>query len=508
MQYQPITFTVSSGAICFGPLHDIDRASTIPIQRPAENPKPKLGGTVASCEIEHNIAAQNGAWTAYPLLRTKWAKNPAAWFVAHEQVSPLPEIHKLLRVAGSPYEYEHGHATNCDATRSECVLLINRYDWDDIPPGNPVADEDIGFEPDTLGVVDYQHAATQVQAWAANGDSADRNPSQHGVWLHCPDAEYKWARLGMNQDYTHARSLLIFNIYTVFFDTWLPGQTQPLRNYETSLERFHRHLREGHDFSGISTLREWWDPVQELNMLFPSQPPQHADLLGPYEKRDHILLPSELKALLADVPRESEDDYRKRGLSEESIQQELRRKEPAIMAKDFEEDICEVMNQIMLSYLEHFVLPLRSSTSASSLGTDLFPNHSIEGAKSVDGLMMAWFLDGVTSAADPTIIGTRIRSFLQRRTSNTEPFLLGQHSILCLAQVITAMVREIFEFADGNAIGREKPEERKPGERPLITPREIRMQVYYGGFLSSLQYSAFFWYGADPERPEFRRYER
>jgi len=70
------------------------------------------------------------------------------------------------------------------------------------------------------------------------------------------------------------------------------------------------------------------------------------------------------------------------------------------------------------------------------------------------------------------------------------------------------MVREIFEFADGNAIGREKPEERKPGERPLITPQEIRMQVYYGDFLSSLQYSAFFWYGADPERPEFRRYER
>ena len=69
-------------------------------------------------------------------------------------------------------------------------------------------------------------------------------------------------------------------------------------------------------------------------------------------------------------------------------------------------------------------------------------------------------------------------------------------------------MRDRLEFADGEAIGRGNPEERKPGERPLIIPSWIRWQIYSDDLLSKLQYSAFFWYGTDPERPQFRRYDR
>ena len=39
------------------------------------------------------------------------------------------EIDKILRVSGSPYEYDSGSQVNNENTAAEAVLVIGRYDW-------------------------------------------------------------------------------------------------------------------------------------------------------------------------------------------------------------------------------------------------------------------------------------------------------------------------------------------------------------------------------------------
>jgi len=207
-----LTFEVSSGAICFGPLQDIERAAQISIQPPSSPPL-RSGGTIYYHDLEHNVQAENGSWHAYRLFHTEKPDIAVAWFAAHELVDPLVELRKLVRVAGSPYEYEHGHKFNCDATRAERVVVVNRYDWDR-PREDEFATLDIqdildeegdDFMPNrnTVGLVDYAQAAAQVRTWSRSS-SSQRSATRHGVWMHLPWPEYMFVRLGINDQFTHA----------------------------------------------------------------------------------------------------------------------------------------------------------------------------------------------------------------------------------------------------------------------------------------------------------------
>ncbi|KAJ4314186.1 hypothetical protein N0V84_009022 [Fusarium piperis] len=187
-------------------------------------------GTVIAHQFEHNVPAQNGTWNVYK-LRDVDSPRVDGWFAAHQDVDPLPELTKILRVAGSPYE-ETENTFNNDSTRAEKVLLVNRYDWGYYVGGNEVEevedDEDLLAASNTVGLVDYEHGNDFVQIWARQ-KPRERRPSENGVWMYIPDAEYMWGRFGFDDHYTEARSFLYFTQRTDFSKTAFPGQTQPLR---------------------------------------------------------------------------------------------------------------------------------------------------------------------------------------------------------------------------------------------------------------------------------------
>ncbi|CEJ82591.1 hypothetical protein VHEMI02646 [[Torrubiella] hemipterigena] len=231
-------------------------------------PQPFLDGTVRRHQITHNLPARNGTWRTYPLSQTEPPYAISAWFVAHETVDPITEITKVLRVAGSPYEYDCGSRDNNAVTREECVLLVNRYDWkksernetDTLPSwlqSSDPADKNFGTvtDLDTIGVIDYTNAMEAARSWSEYLPN-QRLPSPNGLWMDISNAEYIWARAGFDDRYSEARSLLCFTQWTSFFKTSLPGHTEPLRMEETDFERYQRGVHEGRDYSGLAWLRE------------------------------------------------------------------------------------------------------------------------------------------------------------------------------------------------------------------------------------------------------------
>lgn len=121
-------FKVSSGSLCFGGLHNLHTGASVPVQEfPTSSPLAE-GGTVVVQNLEYNVAALNGTWLAYKLIDMK-ANKTAGYFICHDSVDPEPEIDEILRVSGSPYEADSGSHKNDDNTRSNRILVINRYDW-------------------------------------------------------------------------------------------------------------------------------------------------------------------------------------------------------------------------------------------------------------------------------------------------------------------------------------------------------------------------------------------
>jgi hypothetical protein len=78
------TFEVTSGALCFGSLHDILKGAAAPIQV-APSPRPRAGGTIKYQPMEHNVAAKSGAWNVYTLLDVN-TSSVEGWFATHVDV--------------------------------------------------------------------------------------------------------------------------------------------------------------------------------------------------------------------------------------------------------------------------------------------------------------------------------------------------------------------------------------------------------------------------------------
>lgn len=515
------TFDVTSGALCFGSLHDILQGAAAAIQI-APSPRPRRGGTVMFQPMVHNVGAKTGTWNAYTLLDVN-TSSVQGWFAAHVEVDPVKEVAKILCVAGSPYEYEHGSTMNTDKTKEEGVFVINRYDWgmvrekDEFPNEAQEGEADILANGNSLGLVDYSHATSYVQEWTQRKPS-QRGASPNGMWMYIPYAEYMFGRFGFDEEYTQARSFLFFTARTNFFSTKFPGQENPLRKYETELERFQRGLREGKDYSGIEDIRKLYDylPLEDENVIhiFPIPPPD-LEQLGPYPISEHVLKAEDIEALR--VYRTPKADYEMKlrqarpPLPEDMVQLILAGYDSKIaeFPDEWKDPTYDLLNELVLSYLEHFILavfPLHGSMS--TIGAAMFPkNGHIRRFQDlhIDTDLYSLFtksLEMPVPGFDAAAVGSRIRDFLSQRAGeiNALPDVLDPEMVIQgITRVVAYLVSQILKLSNNTALASEQPDRSKPAEGGYIVPSNIRMAVYYDPNLGPLiRYSAVYWSGRVP----------
>ncbi|KAF5622325.1 hypothetical protein F52700_10588 [Fusarium sp. NRRL 52700] len=392
------TFSVVSGELCFGSLHNIWFGSSAPSQGlPVAPPQPE--GTVIAHSINYNVAAQKGTWKVFKLVAPE-TSHAVAWFVAHEDVDPRQEVDKILRISGSPYEPDHGSTMNNDATSQAGVFVINRYDWtyydtrcfDEIGQGQE-EDDDTLANANSLGLVDRSVAQELVQRWQGQRPSR-RDSAEHGIWLYIPDGEYMFGRFGFDGAHTAARSFLFFSANTEFTKTSFSGNPGVLREYITPQEKFDRQLREGVDFSGM-------DKVQHLVSSQLASPPPASELLGPYNPSDYILREQDIEALRS---------YHERHATHNGVE---------FSVDPWKQPLFDLVNEIALSYLEHFVLPHLGGENVAEMAKTLFPEYERDSQPiSLDVASYRHFTQPDQSLIpdfDMSHVSVRLREFLQSR---------------------------------------------------------------------------------------------
>ncbi len=160
------TISVSSGCLCFGSLQNIWDGASMPVQS-FPTARPRASGTVKTQPIEFNIAALNGTWNAFELIDLS-TNGVCAWFLAHSEVDP--EIDRILRVSGSPYEPGSGSIFNDHKTAAKGVFVINHYDWGGFSKKQSTEETVQVQEPDpgqfaAAGIVDLKAAKPLVLRW-------------------------------------------------------------------------------------------------------------------------------------------------------------------------------------------------------------------------------------------------------------------------------------------------------------------------------------------------------
>lgn len=472
------TISVTSGHLCFGALNNIwNGASTLPVQG---LPKVRFqrSGTVKVHRIEYNVAARNGTWNAFQLIDLD-SKKAVAWFLAHSGVDPKKEIDKILRVSGSPYEYDSGSSMNNDKTEAEGVFLINRYDWgyydkrsaDGIGKDMEEGESDRLANGNSLGVVDIAEAKSMVSRWKEQRPS-QREWSKGGAWLYCPGGEYMFGRFGFDDDHIAARSFLFFSTNTYFTRTAFAGLDQSLRKEETDEERFERRLREGYDFSGVEELRELSKPQEDPSIMsFYPPPPPLGECLGPYDLSDHVLRAQDIDALR---------DYRD-GLTPYRLIGEF--------VEPWVEPLYDLTNEMLLSYLQRTIVPRMANRSLSDAVEALFPPGSRSGGESADAYYYPSFLRSDKEPIpnfDVAFVSGRIKSFLTRFEDDSVRF--DDQCIAGITRVAARLLAEVLECANKRSldVGRTK-----------ILPCDVRLYTYPDEGFRCLQFSRVFWEGRD-----------
>ncbi|GJN78367.1 hypothetical protein PLIIFM63780_001861 [Purpureocillium lilacinum] len=484
------TFQVVSGALCFGSLSEILKGSHATIQV-APTPRPQGSGTILRQPLQYNVAARNGSWNKFALLNVE-SSNVEGWFAAHSDVDPLRELVNILRVSGSPYEYDAGDKWNNDRTRAERVLVINRYDWgmshdDDITRAEVQEDGGVFANTNSIGLVDYTHGSNYVQRWIQQAPGR-RGASAHGVWMYIPEGEYMFGRFGFDDDYKEARSFLFFAQRTDFYTTKFPGQPGPLRKWERVLDRLQHGLRAGEDHSGVKRLRGMYAPAGVDEYIFDAA---DAEILLAYRPE----LTNELLELITG--------------RQFSPLAPLARK-PALIVDPWRPEVVTLLHEITLSFLEHCVLPHRAHSAASTAhaGPAIFPEHNKtsphhnEKGLTFDGILLSVFAgtwpQQITGLKlEP--IGGRIRAFLNRRSGNI-PVEFDDECLMGLARVAAHIFTSALDAADIMTLDNESlMMETRGAEDVYILPYYVRLALYYDEvLLDNVQYSAFYWLGAEP----------
>lgn len=491
-------FSVTSGGLCFGGLHNIWQGASVPVQGFPEV-RPNRDGTVQVHRLEFNVPAQNGTWTAFHLVDTR-TDRVCGWFICHHDVDEDQEIDKILRVSGSPYEHDSGSSMNNDETDAQGVLVINSYDWgwyqkqfmDEIGEGVEDGEGGILGNLHPAGLVDYAQANNQVQEWKKQRLS-ERNPSKAGVWMYIPRGEYMFGRFGFDDEHTAARSFLFFCTDTEFTHTTFAGLQQPLRKEETDEERFERRLRDGFDFSGIARLREISSPPSDPTLnQWPRYipPPPESECLGPYDKGEHILRAQDLDSLrLWRKPPHPElvEILRRLGTDFDTYQRD---RKIATFVEPWKEPVYNLLNELALSYLERFVIPCTSHVTFEAVAEALFPTHVDSEQKELDFHLYSYFTQQPAEPIpnfDVDFVGARIRDFLRSRARD-RPAALDE-LIAGTCRAVAFLVSEVLELSSQFALG---------SWRSGITPHDIRWCVYSDPEIRRvLMYSTVFWKGRE-----------
>lgn len=514
-------FTVSSGAICFGPLRDVLRASRTPIQTPPEPPaKPVPDGIPfikQQQQMEHNVPAQNGTWTALPLVTMLKPHRTTAWFVAHSDVDPATEIDKILRVAGSPFEDDFGVRYNRAESRAANLWLVNQEDWDDIPRGE--ADEfprltanseyvkqegDAHANRGCIALTDYAHGEELAQGWRGV-NSHRRQQSEHGLWLHTPGANRPHVRIGFDDNYQRARSLLFFSQGTNFYGvSRATVPFQRLRTRESPQEEYRRKLSQGEDYSGLDWLystapdRNYVPPNE--NITVKPSPPLETHLCGPYPRDLYLFSPEDLEAIRASVPPVAPlGKFWGMALHITVPVEHDPPLEQAIFAEEFADTIYELINELILSYIECVAPTIRRARSAAALGQALFPRpedttNRGEFVPYDTRSYLSRYEGQATELVDTLVVEDKLHAFVRQHAG---PGWIDPNapeiSLLGLVNVCVYMVEQMIDRACPLAIGRKA--DVPTTEDCLITPHNIRESVYNNreGLIEMTKRSVVFW---------------
>ncbi|KUJ11146.1 uncharacterized protein LY89DRAFT_710302 [Mollisia scopiformis] len=426
-------FNVTSGCLCYGDIHNVWHGTSSPICKFPTSVEQHAGGTVTAQIISFNTLVEKGT------------DRLCAWFASHVDVDPEVEIDKILNVSGSPYERDSGSRLNDKKTAKESVLVINRYDWGYYDKRGK---EELGID-DTAetdwatwvfgegaALVDFESAKTEVLRWNEK-KRQERDNSPNGVWMFIPGGEYMFGRFGFDEDRSGARSFLFFTTYTNFCSTSFVGTDRALRVEETDEEWFQRCLRKEGYFEGLVELKQqisWFNGPLHL--------PAESEYLGPYDSRECILTSTDIDAI---------------------------RIRPGVKAHEFadplKEDCLTCLNEMIMSYLEHFIAPASSHNTV------------------VAACCLIPYSDPIPGFNDRAV-GSKIKSFLIPRCED-KSLVRDEKFIAGICACIAYLLSEVLELANNHA-----------GRRSKLIPVDIRLAVFMDTKLRDLfKYSRFFWKG-------------
>jgi hypothetical protein len=458
-------FTVKSSCLCYGDLHNIWVGASSPIQG-FPTPAPEYSGTVRAHKLEFNVSALNGTWKTFHLVDIG-SQMVRAWFACHSSVNPEEEVDKILRVSGSPYEWESGSNVNNAETAAEGVLVINRYDWGwydqrgMAEAGDALEDEGVGKYGLCVGLVDLESAKEQALQWKGQ-DNAERDSAEAGAWLYIPYAEYLFGRFGFDEEHAAARSFLFFTESTSFMHTGFQGLSYPLRKDESPEEIFDHHLNSGEQFEGLDIMRKHFSSVDY---------PAESDCLGPFDISDSLLEESDWDALLVYVqgPRE---------ITKVRTFCEL-----------LKEPIFALLNNLALVCLMRFIEPISSADSIQAVATTLCPKH-VEGDL-LDKYLYEYLMETKEKTIpDFDLVATesRIKGFLVRHCGDNA-LLNDSEFIGRVRQYLTFTLTETLELAANRALD---------GHHTSIVTSDIRLAICQDHALPSLfKFCRVLWYGTN-----------
>jgi hypothetical protein len=471
-------FAVTSGALCFGDLHNIWRGASIEIQEPVlANPKDFDGVLYYTPTFNFNYAALNGTWDVFQLTNLV-TQAVSGWFVCHTHFDPVEEIGNIIRVSPSPYERGgHGSRLNTVDTYAERVLVVNRLMWgisdersievveelQNYDPYDETWSENLGI---SLGLVDYQAAKSQFSAWKADPQHR-RNHSAAGVWMFVRD-EYGFARFGLDDNRIAVKSLLFFTEMTSFQETAFSGLSHALVKYPTAQEDLDRLLLEGHNFDGVDIFRGLQVPVTP-----------EVERLGPFNADERLF----------DVAHV--DDIRSQ------LRDLIRSKRPGkipIVLRDFADSWKErsvtLLNEVVMSYLARYVVPAMSGASSC----ETFANAhctSRDSADSIDAHVFTLLTEpysGVQPSLSHDLVEKRIQAFLDQRSDNGS-LVYNDDFVARIRRVAEYIVGEVLELANNWAHNRHLDK---------LVPEDVRFGIAFDpGIWKALAYSHVFW-GSQP----------
>jgi hypothetical protein len=122
--------------------------------------------------------------------------------------------------------------------------------------------------------------------------------------------------------------------------------------------------------------------------------PAVSEYLGPYDKQAHILRSADIE-----------------GIRQKAMGVDI--------ANPLKEPVYDLLNEMAMSFLEHFIIPISSSESALVSATTLCPNRDNE--KTVDHFVYHCLTDPPQEpipGLDNASVESRIKGFLQERCAH------------------------------------------------------------------------------------------